>query len=169
MNSITMKRLSIFFLLGLLSITFAIGSPTLANTGAPLAAETKILDGVAADQIDSTLAKMSDEQVRSLLISELSSKLATSPAAKKSGGLIKKTSKWLHLLDDAENKKEESSGFLSLITRFPDDYLAAARTVGNGSMGNFIFTLGMLLIVFGAAWGTEFFCPPLHRKFQKTI
>ena len=129
---------------------------------------TTSLDGLAPKQIDSVLAKMSDEQVRSLLISELTSNLNNDPINQKSNhGIIATLTKWLHLLDTPEDKNETSTKAFSRIIQLPKDYISIARKIGNGSLGNFILTLFLLLIVLGAAWGVEIFFRRFTDKFRK--
>jgi moderate conductance mechanosensitive channel len=125
------------------------------------------LEGLAPAEIDSVMAKMSDEQVRSLLVSELTSNIDTAASPKKATGLVGKTANWLHLLDEAENRKENSSGILARIIRIPGDYIAVARNVGNGSLRNFILSLTMILGVFGTAWLVEFFIRRFTANFRK--
>jgi moderate conductance mechanosensitive channel len=133
----------------------------------PIPAEATALEGLPPAQVDSILAKMSDEQVRSLLVSELNSKVDTTTAPPKTNGLVGKTARWLHLLDEAENKKENASGFLSRINRMPVDYIAVARNVGHGSLGQFTLTIIMIFAVFGAAWILEFFVRRFTANFRK--
>jgi len=152
----------------MLAISFTLLSPALVTAAEQTASETGIPEGATPDQVDSVLAKMSDEQVRSLLITELTSTLKTSSTSHKNpGGLVGKTAKWLHLLDNAEDKKENATGFFTRISRMPGDYIAVSRNIGNGSFGNFILAMGLLLVVFGAAWGTEFFIRRFTANFRR--
>ena len=126
------------------------------------------LDALAPEQIDSVLAKMSDEQVRSLLITELTNTLnTTSGNLKDSTGIVKNVSQWLHLLDEPEDKNVTSKGLLSSLTQIPGDYIRIARKIGNGSLGNFLLTLFSLVFIFGAAWGVEIFIRRFSDKFRK--
>lgn len=163
-----MKRHSIFLFVCLLAISLTILSPARVTAVTETAAAPQMLEGIDQKEIDSILARMNDEQVRSLLIAELSSN-PPSPSSdqKKPGGLVGKTAQWLHLLDEAENKKEKSTGFFSRLTSFPGDYLTVARNAGNGSLGNFILILIMLSGIFGAAWGSEYFVRRFTADFRQ--
>jgi len=164
-----MIRYSVIHFFCLLAISFSLLTPTTPMAAVDkTAAESGRLEGVAPEQIGSVLAKMSDEQVRSLLISELTSNPTPSTSApQKTGGLVGKTAKWLHLLDEDEIRKKKSSSFLSRLTSFPGDYLIVARKVGRGSLGNFILSLAMLFGIFGAAWGSEYFTRRFTANFRK--
>lgn len=130
-------------------------------------AETN-LNGLEPQEIDSVLAKMSDEQVRSLLISEFSSNLnSVSLNPENKTGLIANLTIWLHLLDTAEKKNDNSPKFFSRIAQLPTDYIRIARKIGNGSLGNFILSFLLLLGVLGTAWGVEIFIRRFTDKFRK--
>jgi len=130
--------------------------------------DTALLDNVTPDQIDSVLAKLSDEQVRSLLLAELAKDMNKGATQKENpDGLVGKTAKWLHLLDDPEVRKENNSGLLSRMSRMPGDYITVAKHVGNGSFGNFVITLITIAVAFGAAWLAEFFVRRFTANFRK--
>jgi len=160
-----MKAISSLTFLILYTLFLAITPPELFAT------EEVTLEGVAPDQIDSTLAKLSDEQVRSLLIAELSSRIDTPATSEDKAGLIRKAARWLHLLDEAEEQKNNSSGMFSRFARLPGEYIDVARTVGQGSLLKFITTLVTMLAVFVAAWLMEFimrrFTANFRRQFQE--
>jgi len=70
------------------------------------------LDNVAPDKINSVLAKLSDEQIRVLLISELAKDLEKDPRQRKTpSGLVGKTAKWLHILDDENTQTKNQAVF----------------------------------------------------------
>ncbi len=159
--------LSLFLFLSLTLI-----APPHSFGGEPAAAEDISLDGVAPDQVDSVLAKMSDEQVRSLLISELSKDLPVGNDQQKgTGGFVHQATGLLHLLDEDETKNENAAGFFSSLTAFPSDYIAIAKTIGDGSLGHFIYTVAIFTALFGAAWLSEFsirrFTANFSRQFQE--
>jgi small-conductance mechanosensitive channel len=142
--------------------------PTPNGYAGQAASETISLEGVAPDQVNAVLAKMSDEQIRGMLISELEKDLKKDPARRnKPGGLVGKTAKWLHMLDGDKNQQDSSTSLLSYIRKIPADYLAVAKHVGKGSFGNFILTLIMIAAAFGAAWLTEFFVRRFTSNFRK--
>jgi len=138
----------------------------------PAVTEDVSLDGIAADQVYSVLAKMSDEQVRSLLLSELSKDLpAKSGKQKGKGGFVHQATGLLHLLDENKTKSDNAAGFFSSLTDVPGDYIEIARKIGNGSLGPFIITIAMFAVLFGLAWLSEFsvrrFTANFSRQFQE--
>jgi small-conductance mechanosensitive channel len=133
------------------------------------ASEEISLEGVAPGQVDSVLAKLSDEQVRSLLLTELSKDLETgSSEPKASGGLVGKATGLLHLLDKEKGPQETKAGSIfSSIGQIPLDYIAVAKKIGNGSFLGFIVTVLLLVAVFGAASLAEFFVRRYTANFRK--
>jgi moderate conductance mechanosensitive channel len=155
-------------LLLLLVLPLTLAVPLHSFAAEQTATEDVSLDGIAPDQVDSVLAKMSDEQVRSLLVSELSKNLpAGSGQQKGKGGLVHQATGLLHLLDKDENKKENAAGFLSSLTTIPGDYIAIARKIGDGSLGRFIGTVAMFAALFGLAWLSEFSVRRFTANFSK--
>ncbi|MBW2329172.1 MAG: mechanosensitive ion channel, partial [Deltaproteobacteria bacterium] len=132
------------------------------------ASEQISLEGVAPGQVDSVLAKMSDEQVRSLLLTELGKDLAGSSEPKATGGLVGKATGLLHLLDKESGPQETKAvSLFSSIGQIPLDYIAVARKIGNGSFWGFIVTVLLLAAVFGAASLAEFFVRRYTANFRK--
>lgn len=127
------------------------------------------LEGVAPGQVDSVMAKMSDEQVRSLLLTELSKDLETgSSEPKATGGLVGKATGLLHLLDKESGTQETKAvSIFSSIGQIPLDYIAVARKIGNGSFWEFIVTVFLLAAVFGAAFLAAFFVRRYTANFRK--
>ena len=134
------------------------------------AGETVTLEGVAPDKVDSLLAKMSDEQVRALLITELTKDLEESGVDDKnaSGGLVAKFANWLHVLDaDEQVNADNSGGIISAIVRLPGDYIAIVKRIGKGSFGSFIVNLALLVLVFAVAGLVEFIVHRLTANFSR--
>jgi len=124
--------------------------------------------GVPPHQSESILAKMSDEQVRSLLLENLDKNLpADSTTPKATGGLADKAMNMLQLLDKSATRVDTPTSFFSSIIRVPLDYIEMARKVGNGSMGRFIVTLVLFAVIFGAAWLSEFSVRRFTANFSK--
>ena len=146
----TNTMLKFIRILSLLVFTLSTGVtiPAILIAAEHNSVDTELLDNITPDQIDSVLAKLSDEQVRSLLLAELA-KGANKGATHKEnpGGLVGKTAKWLHLLDDPEDRKENNSGLLSRMRRMPGDYITVAKHVGNGSFGNFVITIITIAVI----------------------
>ncbi len=135
------------FICLIVSSSFAVGKT---------APEGITTDGVAPDQIDSVLAKMSDEQVRSLLLEELRKDPAIATDKQKSaGGLAIQAISMLRLLDKDDTKSRESAGFISSLVRVPLDYIEMAKKTGNGSMGRSIMNVFMFAALLGLAWLSE--------------
>ncbi len=126
------------------------------------------IDNINPKQIDSTLAKLSDEQVRELLITELKKdQISTSQLEKNNVGLVARVSHWLHFLDEEDNFKQDNTNFFSRLTSVPGDYYAVAKTVGNGSFSGFILAILSIAAVFAAAWGAEFIICRFTTNFKK--
>lgn len=118
------------------------------------------LEGMSQGQVDTAIAKMSDEEVRSLLLSEVSSREATAPAAG-TEGLIKQTSRLLHLLDKGPDTDTSFTAFLSALKRLPSDYMDAFSTIGGNGKGSVLRNILLILVVFVAAAVAE----ALVRRF----
>ena len=132
--------------------------------------EVTSLDGVHPDQIDSVMARLSDEQVRNLLLTKLSKDLKTDAKGdnpQKSGGLIQKASGWLHLLDKDNTRTKQTTGVFQAIIQIPHDFIVIARKIGNGSLGGFFIAVVQILVIFAAAWGAEFLVRRSTRKFRQ--
>lgn len=142
-----------------------------SNAGAKqIAPEPVSLDGVAPDQAASVLAKLSDEQVRSLLLTELAKDtetVASNSKEKNSGSLVQKAAGWLHLLDKNSPQNEETTTLFSSISRIPLDFIAMAKTIGNGTFGGFLVTAALISIVFGVSWLSEIFLRHLTDSFSR--
>lgn len=161
---------SLFFLLVFTLLLNFPGSHATAAEQGPT--EEVSLDGVAPDQVDSLLAKMSDEQVRSLLVSELSKDLDKTAAQQKvPGGIIIKAKGLLHVLDDNDPLDENTATLFSTIKNIPGNFIAVARKIGGGSMTGFFISLALLIVVFTAAYLIEFsgrrFTANFSRQFQE--
>ncbi len=164
-------KAGLFFLLilSLLLLTAHGGSSSFAATSST--DEIATLDGFTADKVDSVLAKMSDEQVRTLLLSELAKDLEQSGAVSKkgSGGLAGRFAGWQHLLDPDKRADADSAtgGILSAFVQLPGDYIAVASKIGNGSFGRFIINLVLIAVVFAVASLAEFGVRRLTAEFSK--
>ncbi|MGB3211416.1 MAG: mechanosensitive ion channel domain-containing protein [Desulforhopalus sp.] len=106
MNLITSCR---FFITAFLTSLFLI-LPGQAQSSEPPSDLTEIsLQDIAPEKIDSVLAKLSDEQVRSLLVRELQTKSIEQSKEKTSrGGLLPFVVGWLRLVDVDDSGKMES-------------------------------------------------------------
>ncbi len=166
-----MKTKTTSFFSGLFLVLFLI--PCLA-TAAQVATEgSKInLETVPPEQVDSILGQLSDAQIRSLLIAELSNTPVSDKATGKGKeGLVQKVRTLLHILDKKEDTAKDATGLFSAIRRVPSDYIQLARKIGNGSFGAFILTLLIFAAIFTAAFLVEFisrrFTADFSRQFKE--
>lgn len=121
---------------------------------------------VPLGQIDSTLAKLSDEQVRSLLIAELKKDAQVlEKVAGKGGGLIPKAMGWLHILD--ENDQVGSGGKSSSRISMWTDIREMAKNVGNGTAQGLFASFVLIVIVLGAAIIAEIIIRRFTAEFSK--
>lgn len=135
------------------------------------AVEQVAIQDIASDQIDSTLARLSDEQVRTLLLDELSQKSASNKQSpQKESGFLQKAAGLLHILDDAPARgdiNEPQTSFSSFVS----DLIAVARKIGNGSIGGFFVGTILLAGTFLTAFVVEFisrrFTAEFSRQFQE--
>jgi len=132
------------------------------------AEQSVLLDGVAPDQVDSVLAKLSDEQVRGLLISELTKDLeaAQTVEAGPSGGLVSKATGLLHLLDSKQTDTKETGVFIAL-GKMPVQISDVMRKIGNGSLRSFAVTVLLLVLLFGVSFLVEYFLTRFTADFSK--
>ncbi|MCF6188039.1 MAG: mechanosensitive ion channel family protein [Desulfobulbaceae bacterium] len=134
------------------------------------AAQEISLEGVPQSQVDAVLAKLSDEQVRGLLIQELAKDLeaAQPESTAPTGGMVYKATGLLHLLDGNKTETEtERPGLLTVISRIPLDFIVVLRKIGNGSIGGFFMTAALLALLFGAAFLAEFFMRRFTADFSR--
>ena len=122
--------------------------------------EAVSLEGVAPAEVDSVLATLSDEQVRSLLILELKNDSALQVQPQGGGnGLIGLVSSMLHVLDG--NGEVNLGDFISLETRMaralPADMDWLLRKFSsNGSRAGAWYNGGLLLLVLAGGFVMEF-------------
>jgi moderate conductance mechanosensitive channel len=124
---------------------------------------------VPPGQIDSTLAKLSDEQVRSLLIAELTKDAQIAEKATvKDVGLIPTAAGWLHMLDD-KHKKTDSNA--SPRISMGKDIRAMASNIGNGSVGGLFLSFILIAAALGAGFlaelGVKRFTAEFSKQFQE--
>jgi len=129
------------------------------------------LEGVAPDQVDSVLAKLSDEQVRSLLILELQKDVDAAPAREgQRQGFVAHVAQGLHMLDG-----EDGSDFSHRLQRalrdsrsVPTDLDWALRQFAeDSSISTAWKNIGLVLFVFFAAFLVELLFHGLTGKFRK--
>jgi small-conductance mechanosensitive channel len=114
-------------------------------------------------QADSVVAKMSDEDVRSLLLSELSHKEVA--ATTSTVGLIKQTSSLLHLLD-TDDSDSSSNVFFTALKQLPSDYLNTFNSMGGKGKGGVLRNILMIVAVFVAAAIAELLVRRLTANYR---
>ena len=133
--------------------------------------EVLSLEGVAPDQVDSVLAKLSDEQVRSLLILELQKDVDAAPVREgKRQGFVAQVAQGLHLLDG-----EDGSDFSHRLQRalrdsrsVPADLNWALRQFAeDSSISTAWKNIGLVLLIFFAAFLVELLFHGLTGKVRK--
>ncbi len=127
--------------------------------------ETAVIE-ILPGQIDSTLAKMSDEQVRSLLIAELTKDAqAVKKTTAKGGGLIPQAAGWLRMLDD--NGRAGSSANAVPKISIGTDIREMAKKIGNGSVGGLFISFVLIVIALGIAFCAEQATKRFTAEFSK--
>ncbi|RUM45651.1 MAG: hypothetical protein DSY80_03090 [Desulfocapsa sp.] len=122
--------------------------------------------GIPFGQIDATLAKLSDEQVRSLLIAELTKDAqAVGKSPVKDGGLIPKAAGWLHMLDD-NGKSGLAAGDTPGVS-IGTDIRAMIKKIGNGSVGGLFVSFVLIGLALGIAFLAEFATRRFTAEFSK--
>ncbi|MGW8162023.1 MAG: hypothetical protein ACWGN1_07235, partial [Desulfobulbales bacterium] len=115
------------------------------------------LQGLTPDQVDSLMAKLSDEQVRNLLIAELQKESSNRIAEeKKVGGIYGVFSHWLQIMHTQAGDMDSRIDHLILkIGQVPGDLREVAVKIGGereikGFWLTLLFIAGILLFSFGA-------------------
>ncbi len=125
------------------------------------------LEGVAPDQVDSVLAKLSDEQVRTLLITELEKDAdAGKDEARPVGGIYGVFVSWLKMMNsEAGDMDRRVDSVLDKIENVPHDLIQVAGKVG-GEKGLAGFGLALVMVagVFLFAYVVEFLFQAVTRK-----
>ena len=167
MNS--MRKHLIFWGMALLLLALT-GSLMAAEQQAP-PTDTTVVE-VPAGEIDSTLAKMSDEQVRALLIQELTqdAQSAEKETVKKPGGMIHRARGWLHILDE----KEESEAAQKAPRRsIAEDLQNVVAAISGGEPAGIAVKVGIILAVLCAAFLVELisrrFTADFSRQFEEQV
>ena len=130
-----------------------------------LAAEELSLDTIPQDQVSSVLAGLSDEQVRGLLISELT-KEAENTAAETKGGVVRNAANALHLLEENPNDIA-ATRFIPSLIQLPAEIFNGLKRIGNNSMGGFFFVTALLCLIFALGFLVEFFVRRFTKDFRK--
>jgi small-conductance mechanosensitive channel len=129
------------------------------------------LEGVAPDQVDSVLAKLSDEQVRSLLIAELEKNISPEQGQEqKRQGFVAHVADVLHLLDgdDGNDFSHRLQRSLRNARSVPTDLDWALRQFAeNMSISRAWKNVGIVLLLFFAAFLVELFFHGLTHNVRR--
>ena len=133
------------------------------------AAETN-LENIAPDQVDSVMAKLTDEQVRSLLLAELSKDVPQSSEDSSSDDLFSFVISWLHILDI--NKDQHLEGrvqkIIGHVVQVPADIAGVFRQFGDDSrMSSAWKHVTGVLVIFLLALGVELLFKKLTASFRR--
>lgn len=136
-----------FFLAVFLTSVFLMLPAAVCSVEEPLDAGGTSLENIAPEKIESVLAKLSDEQARSLLVNELQKEaVRQSPEEAAQGGPMSFVVRWLHLVDVVNSDEMESQ--LTKITRHigevPTDL---AKTLQRFRETNDGFSLGINAVI----------------------
>ena len=134
--------------------------------------ETEVtLEGVAPDQVDSVLAKLSDEQVRSLLITELERDVPSqSSTSETPSGFLVFVVNWLHMIDSDTllDKESRVQRVFDHIFKVPADLAGIVRQFGDGtSMKSALKNIGLALFVLLAALVVELLFRGVTAGFRR--
>ena len=142
----------------LLPATYAIGEQPVT--------EDVTLEGVAPDKVDSVLARLSDEQIRKLLIAELKKDAAASSAKpQKKSGLLAWLDQRMHTLDHQGDDDEVGAAqLLAHIGKAPTDVLNALENIGGGQFGVLVKNLFLIFLALVSGIGVEYFFRRLIKK-----
>lgn len=129
------------------------------------------LKNVAPDQVDSVLARLSDEQVRNLLIAELAKDVPAQNKSTTGGkGLFTVAVNWLHLFD-LENGQEMENRLQRIVDHagyVPADLKATFLGFGDGrTVGSVLKNISILLLILAAAFGIEFVVRKLTASIRR--
>jgi small-conductance mechanosensitive channel len=125
------------------------------------------LEGVAPGQVDAVLAKLSDEQVRSLLIAELQREAVSGAEEQRpAGGIYAVFVRWLKMMNsEAGDMDRRVDRVRSKIGQVPRDLVqVAARVGGEKGVAGFWLALGMVAGVLLFAYVVELLFRAASRK-----
>lgn len=145
----------------LLALVFLAGVPATYASGeepAP-AAEEAISAATNPQEIDAVLARLSDSEIRELLITELGKAVAVKSAVpEEKTGLAASLREWIHAIDT--NNDESGAGGVRLLPFFlqiPGEAGRALMKIGDGQFGSLLLNLFLILLSLGVGLGVEWF------------
>ncbi len=134
--------------------------------GAEQASEDITLEGVAPEKMDGVLARLSDEQVRGLLISELEKNaVAATATPEKPSGLKAQLGQWLHALDPQGDDVDVGvAQLLGQTVKAPVHIMHALSNIGGGTFGGLAKNLFLIALALAVGIGGEYFFHRLTKK-----
>ncbi len=130
-----------------------------ASKDADPGAKEAISAAKSPQEIDAVLARLSDREIRELLIGELGKIAAVkSTLPEKKTGLGASLREWLHAID---NKNDESGAggvrLLPFFLRIPGEVGRALLQIGDGQFDRLLLNLFLILLSLGVGLGVEWF------------
>ena len=161
------RLLVLFFLI----TAFVFPSIPAYSAKQPTPSVEKTLENAPPEKVDSILARLSDEQVRNLLIAELSRDKPTQKSGDaQGGGLFKVVNVWLHMFD-VQNEQEVESRVRRIVDhvgKVPGDLAGVFSQFGNGhGMGSAWWNVVILIVILAAALMVELLCKTLTANFRR--
>jgi len=121
----------------------------------------------STQQVEAALARLSDGEIRALVIDKLSDSMAVGPAPEEGkGGFGAPLKKWLHAID--KSGEGDTSGGVRLLPFFlyiPAELWQVLLAVGDNHFGWMVFYLVLIVVALGTGAGAEHFC----RRFTKRL
>lgn len=144
----------------LVLVLLAGGPSTFASGEEPdPAAEEAISAATNPQEIDAVLARLSDSEIRKLLIEELGKTAAEATAVPESkSGLVASLQEWLHAIDT--NDDQSGAGGVRLLPFFlqiPGEAGRALMQIGDGHFGRLFLNLFLIALSLGLGLGVEWF------------
>jgi small-conductance mechanosensitive channel len=125
------------------------------------------LSDIPPDQAASILGRLSDEQVRQLVLAGIENQAAAQASKKPiESGLTHHLRQWLHVLDHNGEAEADMGQLVVAYPRIPADIVQSLRSIGGGSTGSLLVHLLLILIAFLIGGGGEWFVRRFTNKFK---
>ncbi len=156
MNHRIIKLVNTLFLALFLCLTGIVGTSFCAEESA----QEALSKTSTPAEVDSILARLSDEQIRELLIVELAKENATDVAAvhqaEHKKGLSSKLGVWIQALNEKEDTVDVGTvNIIGQLSRVPGDLGRSFLNIGEGSFGKLLLTLLVIGIALAVGFGGE--------------
>jgi len=157
-------------MLALMTLTFLLLPIACQSAQQPAVAPETNLENIAPDQVDSIMAKLTDEQVRSLLLAELSKDVPQSSEDSSLDNLFSFVISWLHILDINKNQHLEGrvQKILGHVVQVPADIAGVFRQFGDESRLSSAWRhVTGVFVIFLLALGVELLFKKLTASFRR--